>query len=47
MFDELQQFVKLNGGGDVDSKNGTLSLEQESICKEIAIICNILAMAHL
>jgi hypothetical protein len=35
----------MNGGGDLDSP--TLSAEQESICKEIAIICNILAMAHL
>ena len=45
-FDDLQQFVKISGGGDIDD-DGPLSMEQEKICKEIAIICNILAMAHL
>ena len=38
--------MKISGGGDIDAE-GPLSLEQENICKEIAIICNILAMAHL
>jgi tetratricopeptide (TPR) repeat protein len=45
-FDELQQFLKQSGSGDIDD-NGPMSVELSSICKEIAIICNILAMAHL
>ena len=46
-LDELSTFLKNNGSGDISSTTGPVSEEQLKICKQIAIICNVLAMAHL
>jgi len=42
----LKEFIKANGGGNVETGE-QISAEQERVCKEISILCNILAMNHL
>ena len=50
VFDSLHSLIKQNGGAiDAPANKDSTDLQKsyEAVCREIAIICNVLAMAHL